>query len=269
MRVTESTVTVSTPAGEMQCGLWVPVSAAGDKFPGLVFFSEIFQLTGPIKRTCALLAGHGFVVLAPEVYHELLPAGTVLAYTPEDTARGNAAKTARPRAAYDGDAAAAVAALRAHASCTGAVGAAGVCLGGGLAFRCAVTQPSVAAAVCWYPTDIHKGAGCTPDPPGGFASDGDDSLARVRAGALKGEVMMVYGRQDPHVPLAGRRIVADALEAGGAVYEWHEYNAAHAFLRDENSFGRYDAELAAITYASAVAFFRRRLGAPAPAAAAT
>ena len=78
-------------------------------------------------------------MLAPEVYHDVLPAGTVLSYSPEDTARGNAAKTARPRAAYDGDSAAAVAALRAHASCTGAVGAAGVCLGGGLAFRCAVT----------------------------------------------------------------------------------------------------------------------------------
>ena len=59
------------------------------------------------------------------------------------------------------------------------------------------------------------------------------------------------------------------LEAGGVAYEWHEYNAAHAFLRDECSGGRYDAELALATYASAVAFFRRRLGAPAPAASAT
>ena len=269
MRVTESTVTVSTPTGDMQCGLWVPVSDVGTQFPGIIFFSEIFQLTGPIKRTCALLAAHGFIVIAPEVYHELLPAGTVLSYTPEDTARGNAAKTARPRAAYDGDSAAAVAALRAHASCTGAVGAAGVCLGGGLAFRCAVTQSAVAAAVCWYATDLHKGAGCAPGPPGGFASDGDDSLALVRGGALKAELMMIYGRQDPHVPLAGRRLVADALEAGGVAYEWHEYNAAHAFLRDECSGGRYDAELALATYASAVAFFRRRLGAPAPAASAT
>ena len=40
------------------------------RYPGIVFFSEIFQVTGPIRRTAAWLAGHGFVVAVPEVYHE-------------------------------------------------------------------------------------------------------------------------------------------------------------------------------------------------------
>lgn len=242
----------------MRCEVWTPVGEPGTKFPGLIFFSEIFQLTTPVRRTCQLLAGHGFVVLAPEVYHEQFPAGTVLSYSPEDSARGNAAKTARPLAAYDGDAAAAVAGLRAMPVCSGVVGAAGVCLGGGLAFRAAVTQPTIRAAACWYATDLAKG--CR-DPPGGIASDGDDSLARVRAGALGArEVLMIYGRQDPHVPLAGRRAVEDALEAGGAMYEWHVFNGVHAFLRDENSFGRYDGELATTTYRLAVDFLRAKLG---------
>ena len=54
---------------------------AEGRYPGLVFFSEIFQVTGPIRRTAAILAGHGFVVAVPEVYHELVPGpGVVLAY---------------------------------------------------------------------------------------------------------------------------------------------------------------------------------------------
>jgi len=264
MRVVESVVVVQTPHGPMQCALWAPVGAAGSRFPGLVFWSEIFQLTGPIRRTCALLAGHGFLVLAPEVYHDQLPPGTVLTYTPEDTARGNACKTARPLAAYDGDAAAAVAALRALAACTGAVGTAGTCLGGGLAFRCAVTTGT--PAVCFYATDLHKGK----PAGGGIASDGDDTLERVRGGALRGgaELLMVYGRADPHIPLEGRRVVQDALEAGGASYSWHEFSdAAHAFLRDENSGGRYDPELARTCYGLAIDWLRMRLaGGAAPAA---
>ena len=122
------------------------VSAAG-----IVLYSEIFQVTGPIRRSAQVFAGHGFVVAIPEVYHELLPAGTVLRYTPEDTAIGNKCKTDKTLASYDADAAACVAFLKSSPHCTGAVGAVGFCLGGGLAFRAALL-PSIKAAACWYGT---------------------------------------------------------------------------------------------------------------------
>ena len=38
---------------------------AEGRYPGLLLFSEIFQLTGPVRRMAAMLAGHGFVVAAP------------------------------------------------------------------------------------------------------------------------------------------------------------------------------------------------------------
>ncbi|MEI7566450.1 MAG: dienelactone hydrolase family protein, partial [Opitutaceae bacterium] len=53
---------------------------APGRYPGILLYSEIFQITGPIRRTAALLAGHGFIVAVPEIYHEFEPAGTVLAY---------------------------------------------------------------------------------------------------------------------------------------------------------------------------------------------
>ena len=67
--------------------------------------------------------------------------------------------------------------------------------------------------------------------------------------------MMVWGRQDPHVDDAGRAKIAAALRDGKTNFTWHEYNAAHAFLRDEGP--RYDPALALECYAMAVALFAR------------
>ena len=39
------------------------------RYPGLILYSEIFQITAPIRRTAALLASHGYVVAVPEIYH--------------------------------------------------------------------------------------------------------------------------------------------------------------------------------------------------------
>ena len=64
----------------------------------------------------------------------------------------------------------------------------------------------------------------------------DVSLAR--AGDIKGELVCVWGRQDPHVPLEGRIRIRHRLEEAGVFYQWHEFNAQHAFLRDEGP--RYD-----------------------------
>jgi len=50
-------------------------------------------VTGPIRRTAAMLAGHGYIVAIPEIYHEFEAAGTVLAYDQEGSDRGNALKT--------------------------------------------------------------------------------------------------------------------------------------------------------------------------------
>jgi len=234
-----------TPRGPMRTALYQP--AAPGRYPGIVLYSEIFQLTAPIRRTAAFLAGHGFLVAVPEVYHEFLPAGTVLPYDQAGADEGNALKTRKELASYDDDARAALACLRDHPNANGEVGVMGMCLGGHLAFRAAM-NPGVRAAVCFYATDLHKrslGHGMN-----------DDSLQRC--GEIKGELMMIWGRQDPHVPAEGRVQIYAALAAAGVSFTWQEFNGAHAFLRDEGL--RYDAELAHQCLGQAVSFFRRTLG---------
>ena len=242
----EETADISTPSGPMRLHVWRP-NVAGLRFPSVVLYSEIFQVSGPIRRTCADVAGQGYIVAAPEVYHESLPAGTALAYDPEGTAKGNALKVEKEVAAYDADCDAAVAWLAAHPLGTGRVGAMGICLGGGLAFRAAL-NPAVRATVTIYGTDLHKhslGKGMN-----------DDSLAR--AGDIKGSLCMVWGRQDPHVPREGRRLIYDTISDANLSFEWHEFNGVHAFMRDESSFGRYDPELATLTLQVVFAFLRRQ-----------
>ena len=220
--------------------------AVPGRFPGVLFFSEIYQVTDPIRRLAALVAGHGYLVGIPEVYHEYEPPGTVLRYDQPGTDRGNTLKFTKPVAAFDADAKAGLAFLANHPACTGRLATLGVCLGGHLAYRAAL-DPSVSAAVCFYATDIHTGTL--------GAGKQDDSLAR--ADELKAETLFVWGRQDPHVPFAGRERIRARLEEVGARYAWHEVNAAHAFLRDEGP--RYDPALLVQALGWVTALFGRTL----------
>jgi len=83
----------------------------------------------------------------------------------------------------------------------------------------------------------------------------DDSLER--AGDIKGELLHIWGRQDPHIPVDGRNLIKARLEEVGAVYTWHEFNAAHAFMRDEGP--RYDPALARLCWDLVLELFHRRL----------
>ena len=241
----EAEVDLVTPTGLMRTLLFQP-NAPG-RYPGVVFYSEIFQITGPIRRAAAFLAGHGYVVAVPEVYHDLLPRGAALAYDKAGAELGNAHKTGRPTRAYDDDTRACIAHLRALPTCTGRIGTMGPCLGGHLAFRAAL-QPEVVAAACFYPTDLHRR---------GLGQKDEDTLDRLKE--IRAELLLVFGRQDPHIAPEGRRLVHDALVAAGLAFSWHEVNGQHAFLRDEGSSGRYDPALARLCWELALDLFQRRL----------
>ena len=243
MIVVEETIELTTPTGPMRTHIVRP--AAPGKYPGIVFFSEIFQVTGPIRRTAALFAGHGYTVAFPEIYHEFEAPGTVFAYDQIGSDRGNVLKTTKTLAGYDADARAVLDHLKARPDATGQLGAIGICIGGHLAFRAAM-NPDVQGTVCFYATDIHKGS---------LSKDGDDSL--LRAADIKGELLMIWGRQDPHIPTEGRMKLLTRLNQLGTKLTWHEVNGAHAFLRDEGP--RYDPELARLLYSEALQLLHRKL----------
>src|SRR2546421_8863675 len=129
MVITTEYVNVSVGGGAMR--VLVSAPREGGKYPGVLLYSDIFQLTGPTVRACARLAGYGFVVAAPEIYHRLEPPGTVIPFDDEGRTRGldDAARTTV--AEFDADCRAALDHLAAHARvAAGRLGAAGFCIGG-------------------------------------------------------------------------------------------------------------------------------------------
>lgn len=241
MRYTETTHDLTTSFGPMRTALFAPVG--GRRWPGLVLYSEIFQITGPIARLARDLAGEGYVVAVPEVYYRHLPAGTMLAYDGAGRDEGNRLKALTTAAEHDAGLDACIGLLAGHAACTGVIGSIGWCYGGHLSFRAAL-HPRIAAAVCCYGTDLHSGG-----------LGGDDPLAR--AGRLTCPVSFIWGRQDPHIPQAGRLRIQAALDTANATYEWHEFQGAHAFMRDEGD--RHDPALARLGLALAGEFLGRHL----------
>ncbi len=235
---------LDTARGPMRTEVLRPAEGV---FPGLVLFSEIFQITAPVRRMAAFLAGHGYVVAVPEIFHELEAApGVVLAYDDAGKDRGNAHKAGKELESYDADARAALDHLAAHPACTGRLGTIGICIGGHLAFRAAL-NPDVGAAACFYATDLH----------GGTLGAGARADTLQRAGEIAGELLLVWGRQDPHVPPEARALIHERLSATDVTFSWHEVNGQHAFLRDEGA--RYDPALATWSYATAFELFHRRL----------
>jgi carboxymethylenebutenolidase len=223
---------------------FVVAPAAEGQFPGIWCHSDIFQLTPPLLRTCVRLAGYGFVVAAPEIYGRIEPPGTVIPFDDAGRTRGqqDAAKT--PVADFDADCRAGLDWLSTHPRVArGKIGAIGFCIGGHLAFRAAF-QPDVRATVCYYGTGIHDGK---------LGKDADAGSLR-RAKEIRGELLMIFGTKDPHVPEAGREKIDGVLRDSGVRHRSVLYPADHAFTRDEGP--RYDPEATDQAFAETIQLFR-------------
>ncbi|WVQ85900.1 hypothetical protein IAT38_008068 [Cryptococcus sp. DSM 104549] len=219
------------------------------KFPGCVVFSEIYQVTGPVERFAGNIASEGYIVALPSSFHEF-EGPEAIPYDTDGTDRGNCYKIEKTVEAYDEDATLSVDLLTSLPNCTGRIASTGMCLGGHLALRCAF-DPRVLASFCYFATDVHSaslGKGKS-----------DDTLIKVRNGDLsgKGEVTMVFGKQDTHVDRDGRSLIRDTLDAAGVTFTFLEVQAQHAFIRDESSKGRWDAALSRNLFGMMMELFNR------------
>lgn len=242
MIITSEYVEIPVEGRSMRSFIAAPKAAGA--WPGIVFYSDIFQLTGPMLRSCARLAGYGFVVAAPEIYHRIEPAGLVIAFDDSGRSRGLADAEKTPVAHFDADCRAALAYLARRSDVAAdRLGAAGFCIGGHLAFRAAL-QPQVRATACFYPTGLHTGK---------LGKDADaGSLAQ--AGAIGGKLLLVWGSEDPHIPPEGRAKIEAALQEAGVDFAQRSYPAEHAFMRDEGP--RFDPEATDQAFGEMIGFYR-------------
>lgn len=152
MLIQQSSHIVETSTGPMTVFVITPKVAGypNARFPGVVVWSEIYQVSGPVLRFANSIAAQGFVVACPTVYHEF-EGDRALPYDNEGTDAGNRYKKEKLLSAYNSDSTATIDLLMSLPSCNGRIGATGMCLGGNLAFRCAF-DPRIQATVCYFPT---------------------------------------------------------------------------------------------------------------------
>jgi carboxymethylenebutenolidase len=244
LKITTEHVDVPTPDGG-HIRTFVAAPEATGKHPGILFYSDIFQLTGTMLRSCARLAGYGFVVAAPEIYRRLEPPGLVIPFDDAGRTRGLQDAGNTPVADFDADCRNLLGYLHQHpAVADGQIGAAGFCIGGHLAFRASL-QPAVRATVCFYGTGIHNGA-LGKDP---------DAGSLQQAAKISGELLLVWGADDPHIPEGGRKRIEEALKEAGTNFSQRLYQAEHAFMRDEGN--RYDSEATDQAFSDMIHFYRR------------
>ncbi|KAJ2913409.1 hypothetical protein MD484_g7017, partial [Candolleomyces efflorescens] len=221
------------------------------KFPGVVVFRHAFlshladerqrlMVTGPVERFAGQIASQGYVVAIPSVYHEF-EGPEAIPYDAEGTDRGNNYKLTRTVTAGSQRLACAWEATS-RASNTFLK-----------AFRAAF-HPRVLSSVCWFATDIHSSTL-------GKGKE-DNTLARIRNGdiAKSTEVVMIFGKQDTHVPRKGRDLIRATLEDANVTASFLEVQAQHAFIRDESSKGRWDAALTRSLFTYMLEVFERTVG---------
>jgi carboxymethylenebutenolidase len=236
---------VDIPAAGTPMRMFVAAPQASGKYAGILCYSDIFQLSGPMLRACTRLAGYGFVIAAPEIYHRIEPAGAAIPFDDAGRTRGLEDARRTPVAHFDEDRGAALKYLAAHPKVApGKLGAMGFCIGGHLAFRAAL-EPAVLAAVCFYGTGIHDGK---------LGLDADaGSLGR--AAEIRGKLLMIWGTEDPHVPAEGRAAVEAKLRDDHVDYSVKLYPAEHAFMRDEGP--RFDPESTDQAFGDMISLFRQ------------
>lgn len=213
-------------------------------YPGILFYSDIYQLGEPMIRLVNYLAGHGYVVAAPEIFHRTEPVGLVI--EPDDIGRMRGNDDARRTAIadYDADCRAVIEFLKAdNLVAPDKIGTLGFCIGGHLSFRAAF-QSEIQAAACCYPTGV---------PSGKLGNSVADTIGRVSE--ITGEMLMVFGTLDPHIPDSDRQTIIKVLENAGVSHKVVMYEAEHTFMRDDGY--RYDSAAATSAWSEIVAFFAR------------
>jgi carboxymethylenebutenolidase len=244
VKLTQDEVWVPAPDCRIRAAVVRPVD--GERWPGVLLYTDIFQITESTLRTVRQLASYGFVVVVPEIYPRGDLAGVALEFDDAGKQAGLAGAAGTRVAQFDSDRAAVLDFMQGRDD-VGELFAAGFCIGGHLAFRAAF-DPRVAATVCFYPTGLQDGA---------VGADADAGSLE-RAADIQGRLMIVFGSQDPHVPADGRLKVVSALYgAGHEDLELHVYRGGeHAFMRDVGA--RHDPELSELALSTAVSFLTRR-----------
>lgn len=227
-------VTLSVSDGT-EMNAYVARPSSSGQHPGMLVFQDAFGLNASNRTIADRYAEHGFVAIAPDLFHRTAPNfeasyDNIDVAMPHIRALTNDGLTADARASFDW--------LSARADVPSTrIAAVGFCMGGRTAFLANSALP-LAASISYY--------------GGGIATGLLD-----RAPQLHGPQLFFWGGKDKGIPPEQRHAVSDAVTAAGKRFVSVEFSAAdHGFATEH----RHEPASARESWALALAFLEDALG---------
>ena len=226
------TVSFNRPDGKSVNG-YLAEPASGGKAPGIVVIQEWWGLNDQIRGVADRLAKAGYRALVPDLYR---------GKTAVDAKEANHLMTGLNFGDAAGqDIRGAVQYLKKSGSAK--AGVTGFCMGGALTVLSAVNVPEMDAGVIWY---------------------GYPPLEYVDASKIKAPLMGHWATQDQAFVIGGVDELEKKLRAANVKYEFHRYNAKHAFANetaDQKKLDmlKYDPKAAEQAWKRTMDFFAKHL----------
>jgi carboxymethylenebutenolidase len=225
------TIVFQRPDGK-ECSAYYVEPAAGAAAPAMVVIQEWWGLNEQIKGVADRLAQAGYRALVPDLYRGKLG---VDAEEAEHLMKGLDFGDAAGQ-----DIRGAVQYLK---RTSGKAGVTGFCMGGALTLLAAVNVPESDAAVCWY---------------------GFPPLEYIDATKIRAPLLGHFAIHDAFFPIAQVDELEAKLRQAKVAFEFHRYQAQHAFANETASGAtlptRYDAPSAAAAWDRTMAFLKRHVG---------
>lgn len=200
------------------------VEAVGPRKGGLIVIQEIFGVNDDICAICEDFAARGFEALAPSMYDRVLPGfaqshdGADIGYAVQIAQKNGVDNAIRD-----------IAACAAFLAPRGKVFVTGYCYGGSMSYAAACRVPGIAAASCYYGSQV---------PSLGAESPKCPAIAH-------------FGKEDPYIPLD--RVHAFAAQRPDVPV--YLYNAGHGFNSKDG--GAYHEPSASLALERTLALFAK------------
>jgi carboxymethylenebutenolidase len=228
-----------------------PLAAAD--VPGVIVLHHAPGWDEWSKEVARKFAFHGYAAIVPHLYSRHGPGRW------DDVAAAARSKGGAPDAQVVGDAAGAMAFLRAQPYANGKVGAIGFCSGGRQTYMLACKLPGLDAAVdCWGGRVVARPEDLTPQQPVPVIDMTPD---------MGCPLLGIFGNDDANPNPAQVNHIEAELRRHGKEYEFHRYDGAgHGFFAVDRP--GYRPEQAVDAWGKVFAFYAKHLQTAQPAAAA-
>ncbi|MGQ0653975.1 MAG: dienelactone hydrolase family protein [Betaproteobacteria bacterium] len=231
-----TTISYKRPDGQpVNAYLAEPVGSteAGSKVPAMVVIQEWWGLNDQIRGVADKLASAGYRALVPDLYRGKL------------ALEANEAQHLMQGLNFGDAAGQDIRGAVQHLKSTGSskVGVTGFCMGGALTVLSAVNVPEMDAGVIWY---------------------GYPPLEYVDASKIKAPLLGHWATEDQAFAISGVDALEKKLKDASVKFEFHRYNAKHAFANetaDSKNLAmlKYDPQAAETAWKRTMDFLARNL----------